>query len=520
MNNLLALNFGVAEHWFSIYATMNYMLTIPCIMGAAYFLFFEKQMVTRPSFILALLIIVLYQIPLAIFSPVIYQNLFSAIWFAISIHTAVISNLMWIYFTPKLNADSIKTNTYVQYSATYFRGFLFWFPSAIFFLFLGLYLYKIPFSCTAFYSLLMDQEISLLVREVLGKLLGANYAPHILNIMTSAIGPILAFFLSGRIYYDFKEKEYICLPLWVLMLVIVLVSPLLGGAKGSLVPMAVALSVVSFIVAKKWKYKILLAGGLFLLFAFMILVVKVAQESGSGNGRYQFGSCIARLNACSRTKVLLESLRPPKAYYGVSRARLNVLGEDLLSFCDIDNIKYTEIKDKGGTTLGMPIIASLSEHVMGMLHRVFVSPIQVAYWHFLYVDENGSPKLYGITLAKLFSDNYVSVPAKVCELYYLGDKTSACTAPTSYLFTYPAYLGWFGLLFACFLSLSFDIVFSLLIKYSPKPIVDLTLGIITIAAVNFIAADFVTVVVSHGVGVAFVMLLTMSWYCSLSNKYR
>ncbi|NBX02487.1 MAG: hypothetical protein EBR02_00185 [Alphaproteobacteria bacterium] len=472
----------------------------------------RPERIMRPAFIIAAITLLLYQLPLAVFSPLFSTHLPNAIWFFTSIHTAVIINLLWVYATPRLNRNTAivhKTTKALQesYLPYYFQGLVFWFPLSIFFVLLGLYFYKIPFNCTALYALFTEKHLTLLVREIIGKLMGRTYAPHLLNIITSAVAPITAFLLIGKIYFDAKSKKFIPVILWVFILAIVIIAPLLGGAKGSIIPMAVALSVVGFLVAKNWKWKIIIVSSLILLFATTIIFVKITQESSGGNGKYQFGSCIVKLGVCDRVRPLLESLRPPKSYYEMTSEKIADLSNEVTRFCNsaaivakplpaIDDEKQNPIQS----------VKTIRTHILGLAYRVLVNPLQVASWHYLYVADYGAPGFSGLSIAKFFSNNYISVPAKVCDIYYSGDKTSTCTAPTSYLFTYPAYLGTLGLLLAGFATIFFDVIFALLIRYSAKPFADLTLGVMAVAVVNLIVADYTTVIISHGAGIAVAIL--------------
>ncbi|MEZ5690632.1 MAG: hypothetical protein R3D71_03075 [Rickettsiales bacterium] len=457
-----------------------------------------------------------------VFSQLFRDNLREAVWFAVAVNSAALVNLFWVYITPALNRADNNIEMSNSYNRSYFTGFPFWFPIILMFSFLGIYFYRIPFDCTALYALFVDQDLTLVVREVIGKLMGRTYAPHLLNVLTSAVAPIVAFMVIGRIWFSLSDKKYLqVIILLLLLLSAVLIMPLIGGAKGSLVPMFVALSVIGFLVVKKWRWKIVIVPLIAVIFAGMILIVKVMQESNVGKGGYEFGKCMARLDVCDRAKNLLESLKPPKSYYGMSRQRIDELGYDMANFCKDDKVVYeasSQSLSDDGKESANPSEVSVSGHIWGLVYRIIATPLQVVSWHYIYVEDYGRPGLLGISIAKLFSPNYISVPAKVCEIYYKGDKTSACTAPTSYLFTYPAYMGYLGLLLACVLTIIFDIFFSLLIKYTNRPFADLATGVVVISIVNFIVADFTTVIISHGTAIAFVMILIMYGYMKFFSK--
>lgn len=507
MNNPLLENFGfVTQLWFSQYAIVNLIAAACCAGFIIYSYIYYPARFARPSFIISILALILYQIPLVLFSPLFHKYLPNSGWFAVSINFAVIANLLWVSVTPFLN---IQTSFYKPVSTTDhdFGGFALWFPIMLLLLLLFAYFYRIPFHCTALYSLFTDQDIALLMREITGKLMGRTYAPHVLNIITGAIGPIVAFFSAGRIYICCKDKRWLSLPLWGSLILITIMVPLLGGAKGALVPMGVAMAITGLLVIRNWKWRILAVCLIMIILLIMIMIVKMAQEVKIEKDNYQFGTCIAELGVCDSTRVLLQSLELQKSYYGMSKKKIYYLEEEVGRACKIE-VKRKQNMIAGNKNTDSPNSSKISiyNHIKDIFYRIFANPLQVAAWHFLYVVEYGRPGLGGLPIAKLFSDNYVSIPTKVCEVYYSGDKTSVCTAPTGYLFTYPAYLGIAGLLLAFLATVIFDIAGALVIKYSTGHFSSLAIGLMAVAGINFMVSDYTTVIISHGAGAAIWLL--------------
>jgi hypothetical protein len=515
MTNPLLENFEFTQPWFSLFALIN-LVIVSCSIGfVVYSAKCYPVRLARPSFIISILAILLYQIPLVLFSPLFYSYLPNAIWFAVSINFAVIANLLWVAATPRLNLQSAPKQPIINLKND-FSGLALWFPIALFFIMLLAYFHRLPFHCTALYALFVDQDLTLLVREITGKLMGRTYAPHVLNIITGAVGPIVAFLSIGRIYVSYKDRKWLRIPIWACLLLIAIIAPLLGGAKGALVPMGVAMAITGFLVVRDWRLRILVVGLIITILTLMVITVKVAQENKVGRGGYQFGECVVELRVCDRTEVLLQSLKLPKSYYGMTRQRIDQLEKEMGQACNI-GIEEKQNMDKDGSN-GSDLLVDDSEspslitHIKGLFYRIVANPLQVASWHYLYVAEYGRPGLAGLALAKLFSDNYVSIPAKVCEVYYTGDKTSACTAPTGYLFTYPAYLGIAGLLLAFLATIIFDIAGALVIKYSTGYFSSIAIGLMAVAGINFMVADFTTVMISHGAGVAIWLLAILCLY--------
>jgi hypothetical protein len=529
MSNPLLENFEFIQPWFSGFAFINLLASIACIGLVIHSALYRRARFARPSFIISILAIILYQIPLVLLSPIFINYLPNAVWFSVSINFAIIANLLWVLATPRLNigslAQGIKPLDSFRNDS---KGFTLWFPIAFLLISLFLYFRKIPFDCTALYALFVDQDLTLLVREITGKLMGRTYAPHILNIVTGSIGPIVAFLAACRIYVSLKDKKWLEIPLWLCLLLIVTIVPLLGGAKGALVPMGVAMAITGSLVVREWKWRILVVGLIAATLMVMITAVKVAQESNVGKGDYQFGACIVKLGVCDRTEVLLQSLKLPKSYYGMSRERIDQIEKEMLHDCKLTPQEKPNITDLQQENAISGAIKdpekTLLVHIKGLFYRIVANPLQMAAWHYLYVAEYGEPGFYGLSMAKLFVNNYVSIPAKVCEIYYSGDKTSACTAPTGYLFTYPAYLGVMGLFLALLVTIIFDVIGALVIKYSTGNFASLAIGLITVAGINFMVADFTTVIISHGAGSALVLLAILCLYrkgrTNPANRYN
>lgn len=510
MNNPLLANFEFAtESWFSLYAFINLIIAVCCIWFTADSALRCPVRFARPSFIIAALAIVLYQIPLVLFSPLFYNYLPDAAWFAASINFAIIANLLWVFATPRLNirASFLKP---ANISIQDFSGFALWLPITLFFLLLFAYFQRIPFHCTALYSLFVDRDLALLVREITGKLMGRTYTPHVLNVITGAIGPIVAFFAAARIYLCFRDKKWLFLPFWAGLILITIIAPLLGGAKGALVPMGAAMAITALLVIRSWKWRILAVCLIMIALLLMITGVKIAQEKKIGKGNYNFSGCMAELGVCEKAEMLLQSLKLPKSYYGMPRQRVDQIEKEMGQVCKIETKTKNDTDEPGNNSADSaakdPVKLPFSGHIKELFYRIFVNPLQVAAWHFLYVSQYGRPGLAGLSLAKLFTDNYVNVPAKVCKVYYLGDKTSVCTAPTGYWFTYPAYLGVAGLLLAFIATIIFDIAGALVIKYSTGHLSGLAIGLIAVAGINFMVSDYTTVIISHGAGAAIWLL--------------
>ena len=99
---------------------------------------------------------------------------------------------------------------------------------------------------------------------------------------------------------------------------------------------------------------------------------------------------------------------------------------------------------------------------------------------------------------------------KYASIYFQGDRTSTGTAPTSFFLAYSAYLGLVGFFLALSCIIGLDLILVRVALYVGASLVPLLTGIIMIMCMNFMASDFVTVLISHGgaAGIFAVFILT------------
>ena len=162
-----------------------------------------------------------------------------------------------------------------------------------------------------------------------------------------------------------------------------------------------------------------------------------------------------------------------------------------------------------------PTTERAATYLNAIAYRAFVTPIQGAAWHHLYVEEHGTPGIGTLPLAlKLFGAS-VDATSLVYHAYGVtfsgGDATSTSTTPTSYVFAYPAYFGWLGLLTVIVLTVGVDVVASLAIRRSNRAVRSVGAGLLAVIAFNASTSDLYTVMVSHGGAAALLLIILMGW---------
>ncbi len=507
----------------NIYYWANLCAALCCIIFAGFILFKRPSTLVRPSFIIAALVIIFYQVPLFFYSPVFDKENFDIWWFATSIHFAISGNLLWAWFTPRLNYPGIYQKPDSSTSST-FNNFELWFSIAVFFALLFIYLYRVPPTCTALYAIFFDPQLALLIREISVKLVGTNYSTYALSILSSTAAPITVFLAAHMVFKCFRTRKFVWIPLWIVMIIIAFMSTLISGAKGNLIPTFAVISVAGFFSAYIWYWRILLVVGLNIMLITILTLFGMQRSSMNEHEKnyYKFGECVVKLQACEPTKALLDSLKARDFSLDLTKSRISLLETEMEKSCafNITNQEDNKIFSDNMTVKLTPkekfiesehAKAKFTDRIDAIINRAFAIPLIVARWHFLYVEEYGRPGFSGLSIARKFSDNYIDMPKKICEVYEFirsgGDMTSTCTAPTSYLFTYPAYLGLSGLLIAMLATIAFDIIGSLVIRYASTPLNYITIGIIAVAGINFMTADFTTTILSHGAGFGLAIML-------------
>ena len=102
-------------------------------------------------------------------------------------------------------------------------------------------------------------------------------------------------------------------------------------------------------------------------------------------------------------------------------------------------------------------------------------------------------------------------------IYSQGDRTITSTAPTSFLLSYPASLGWVGFVLALVCIVMLDAVLAILTAHIKPSLVPLLIGVVLIMSINFMTSDFVTVLISHG-GAVGILLVGISGFLLRKNK--
>jgi hypothetical protein len=116
----------------------------------------------------------------------------------------------------------------------------------------------------------------------------------------------------------------------------------------------------------------------------------------------------------------------------------------------------------------------------------------------------------------------VNIPQRVYEkygvVYSAGDRTSTSTAPTTFIFSYPAFVGLSGLLFAIAIIVILDAISLRIHSISPAVVGYAANGFFAVVSFSLLVSDFFTVMFSHGAIPGIALLFILTRVCASKNR--
>ncbi|MBP7032760.1 MAG: hypothetical protein KBI32_02800 [Phycisphaerae bacterium] len=530
--NELFLPFGLESYRWSAYCVCNVTLAVLCSISLAVATGHNTRRLARPAFMVVTLTHLIFQWPLALFSPIFERSLADFWFFAASIHAPVVAGILWVVITPRLTA-SIATSEdprklRIQNISTGSQAILL----ALFAGLTTLYLSRVGWRCTGLYAMLFDPELALLARETSGKLLGIGLASYGYGVLANVVCPLVMYTSLLRVTAALTERQFAKAVTWITIAIFTLLVVLLPGAKGNLLPTAIVLGIGIVATRGTWMSRIVVTACVFGTGFLLLTATEVLRERQVfSGGCYDFGTCVSRHDACSEASTLLQSLRHRDLSLGLFGSTINDLESDLHAACSRKQQSYESsrcisrqmVKSRDASPTGrysMPtgtgkVTDRMGQYAIGIAYRLGRVPVQVASWYHLYVAEHGSPGIYALPLSSILFGRRVIMPIRVHDAYYhiysTGDRTSTGTAPTSFLLAYPADLGFAGILLAMTALLFFDLLACVVLHRLPSSLRLAGIGLIAVGCMNLILSDFGTTMLSHGTAAALLLLFSLSF---------
>ena len=295
----------------------------------------------RPAFFVVILSQIIFQVPLAFFSPIFERSLANYIQLSVSVHAIIIISLAWVAYTPGLTQQIFPSRAPQSPLLRMISKRSYLLLMALIATLTGVYLWRVSWECTGLYAMMVDPELTLLARETSIKLVGTSLATYGYGMLANVLCPIMAYVCVIKLQADWLQRRFLLIPLWLGVGLLSMIIVMLPGIKGNMIPTIMFMSLGALIACKQWISRILaviLVFGLSLSFFSAFEVLR--EREGFAGKQYQFGKCAQRLEACTEAQTLLDSMKARDLSLGVNRIRLAGLNQGLKSACNPLKIIY------------------------------------------------------------------------------------------------------------------------------------------------------------------------------------
>lgn len=527
MDQSLLYSLQIAPPSPTVFVLLCYLGAILSTAAALWLLAENVWRIARPAYMVSAGVNVLFQWPVALLSSTFEASLPNSWLFAASVNLPPLLLLGWVSLTKRLDIPKATVST------GKFTTLQVLLPVALSGLFLGLYLLRVPYDCTAAYAVLFDPQATLLAREFAGKIAVTRVSGYSIGAMVNSTAPAALALTFWTAAVGFRRKQIFVVTASILTSLVLVGIVLMTGAKGLLIPSFLALAISAVVWAPGKLLKPVAAIALVGLLAISVVGFELVRERAGfagDSGAYQIGACAARTGECERTTELVTSMMERHTSLGVTPARLQrILGEMDISCPQAIDAASEFLKGKGTQRIGELQTAADAAQVIApretgiierglryaesIAYRMMVTPVQVGSWHFLYAAELGSPGWSAMPIGRQLTGQSMNMPERVYQQYGSifsgGDRTSTGTSPTSFFLAYPAYIGWPGVALAIVLMIAFDIVWAAITMLLPRPLLGLAVGLLAVVSMNFLLSDFLTVMFTHGGLVASALLVLL-----------
>lgn len=495
--------------------TLFFFFNLACtllVAGICLYRFLQNNYIlARLSFCFTAFICFFYQIPLVLFSQQLEASLSQSWFYAAVVNGGALALSLWGILSRQLDSRGQRSTFPEKQALLYLVTGLLGLAS------LGIYMSSVPWECTGLYALYFDPWLTLLARELSVKLIGTSLSTYALGAYANAVAPIFILLSVWLIRNSLLRRRFLGVVVGVAAGFFAISAVLISGTKGLLMPSMLLLVAGAYFWCKTWVSRI---STIVLAVAFVVsslVTFELLKERGAVvGGAYDFASCSMRTGSCQKSQDMLESMKAreyslglPSMYIQPLQARLDCLcsGEGDEASCP------TQLLGRKGAT--MPINEQTGRSVAfisALFNRMLVIPFQVSVWNFMYAESETVDGAKTLPFARRILGESLNMPELVYQkygvVYSQGDKTSTSTAPTSFFLSYPAYLGWLGLLIALGAVIALDLFIARFAYFAGVSLTPMLVGIVMVMCMNFMTSDFITVLISHG-GAAGILVLSI-----------
>lgn len=474
------------------FVLLNWFLAV---VGLATFIFIyasRRFLFVKPSVQLFLVIHVLFQWPLALYSGFYEQWLPSPFELTILVHGFVLLGILgslswgerkaraiWNQLDETFSSDDLLASTR-SLCVLLFAG------TAL----VAAYLLFVPIDCTGIYALVFDPAYQPLARELSLKLLTNPVPRYSLSIVQSSIAPLMTGLVGATLLFG-RGAGLRRVALLVILLLIVWFYAFIPGVKSTLVSLSLVLAAV-YLWSQKLKINLLLFPviiGLSLLPAVIVATV------------FSF-------------ELRRDDVRDIKTCFSRMDLTLPATADELTATL---NFAPPEIPSEAAATESnfiSGIAKKVSAQIASIAYRVGVVPLEVGGWYVHHFQSVGPIGIGGIPrLAKAIGVDPVDTPnligRKYAPIYYGHEVSATISATAGFIFSYYAYFGLWALPIALLCAWFLDIAI-LVLGFLIRPLALSVLAALSTTPLKFAESDYTAVWLTHGFGVILALGLLLS----------
>lgn len=484
-----------------------------------------------PSFWIVVGWLVIYLIPSIAFGGIVTEGLLGAEYFYLGvINLTPLALLVWLYFSGVIFPVNIASPK-EKYTSSSNQ----WLPIALLFgmasILLMYWLLMIPWSCTAGWAFLNDPSKTLLAREVAGKLSGEPNVARMIGVYINVLVPLLIFMCGVKIFHLIRAFKFRYLPIIVIIFLLVVffyLTLFITGAKSSVLPVLIVCSIAVLLMPIGFFKKFGLIFGFIALCMGLIFFFqnKIGLSSITAT-KYSLGQCVKYFGTCEEAAKLVETASQRDGTIIGGRDGVIWAKNEIQNYCAINIDRDKNIggvlnaENMGGAKSkdDAEVIPNKGSVLDGLINRSFKIPLQVAGWYYLWGSEFGQPGWKSVPIASRYTGEAniaIAVYKRYGVIYSGGDATSTSTAPSSFLLTWPAFMGWWGWIAAISSMIFLDFIANGIRKKISGPLLYGFAGLMVVLAYHLINTDLITALGSHGGMAAFALcsLLSLKFFKS------
>lgn len=475
----------------TFFVLANWIATLATAAALAFIYMRQRYLFVRPSTLLLGAAHVLYQWPLAVYSGY-YQTWLPSPWGIFWIvHGTIIVALIGVCLTWRSASRRCwqRIGSVGDARRPLFIAFGVLAVTAA--LMAGTYLLAMPITCTGLWALFVDAKNYPLAREVSLKLLADPIARYALTLLSSSVAPLLT--ATAAAVLLFVRGDTALKAGMIGFTVLTWLAADLNGSKSILV--SLSLVVIAAIV---WRDRLAIAP------------IKLAAMSA-------LALCPAIVITASQTLLPQQSTPYPRYCYVAAAP-----GEEVLDEAAIQSLVRTVEQSVVESAESAPSLGLAKSSVGDMLYRAAIVPLSVGGWYVHHLQTRGAIGPDAIPrLARWRGREAINGPNVIGvvygPLYYGRAVAPTISAGSGFIFSYPAYFGYGGIVLSIVGVWLLDAALGVLL-WIARPLVVPLLAALSPTVFKLLEADYTAGWLSHGYGVILILAVMLSVVHNLTGQ--